>query len=374
MSAARKSPRREALRQLLPINGLDAVVALAPACHNFLDINPVLSLGDFKNMGEAALIVAREGDDQLLVSPSWDRGRACFQSSVTQVTGTDVFCADLALLLRTRRHLRLGVTGLSQARLAVAEVLLQHDAPRPASVDFLLEEVGLSTAGELVEDLTRGARIAEATYQYFLETAKVGMRECDLAADVYAFAKEQGADDNFMLIRAAAHNEGITVAGTRPIEEHDIIVCEITPAYRGQFVQLPRTATVGRPTATLQERFDLLVRASRAGLDRARPGVPVSEVARSMDEVLVAAGFGDYCRPPFMRVRGHGMGNILNAPGDLTRDNGTILQEGMTFVIHAEQYLPDSGYLLVGEPVRITQSGAAVLSNRPCALDVIPVC
>jgi Xaa-Pro dipeptidase len=353
-------------------NDLDAVVALASACHNFLDINPVLSLCDFKNMGEAALIITREGADQLLVSPSWDRARARNQSSVKEVTGTDFFCADFSLLLRQRR-MRLGVIGMSQARLAVAEVLLLADVPPPASVDFLLQKVGLLTAQEFLENVKRGVRIADATYQYFLETAKVGMRECDLAAEVYAFSKEQGADDNFMLIRASAHNQGITVAGTRPIQEHDIIVCEITPSFGGQFVQLPRTATVGRAAPKLQERFELLLQASRAGLDCAMPGVPISEVARSMDAVLIEAGFGEYCRPPFMRVRGHGMGNILNAPGDLTLDNDTLLQEGMTFVIHAEQYLPDSGYLLVGEPVHITRKGAVVLSARPCALDVIPV-
>jgi len=355
----------------MPDNGLDAVVALSSAYHNFLDINPVLSLCDFKNIGETALIVTQEGADQLLVSPSWDQARARRQSSVTEVTGTDSLCADLARLLRHRGRMRLGVMGMSQVQLAVAEVLRPPAVPVPASVDFLLQEVGLFTAREFLDDVKRGVRIAELTHQYFLETAKVGMRECDLAAEVYAFSKEQGADDNFMLIRASAHNEGITVAGIRRIQEHDIIVCEITPSFGGQFVQLPRTASVGRPAPILQKRFDLLLKASRAGLDRARPGVPISEVARSMDAVLIEAGFGEYCRPPFMRVRGHGLGNILNAPGDLTLDNNTLLQEGMTFVVHAEQYLPDSGYLLVGEPVHITRTGAEVLSVRPCTLDVI---
>jgi Xaa-Pro dipeptidase len=373
MSATPKSSRLEVLRQLMPDNGLDAVVALSSAYHNFLDINPVLSLCDFKNIGEAALIITREGADQLLVSPSWDGIRARSQSSVKEVKATDFFCADLVMLLRHRGRMRLGVTGLSQARLVVAEMLFQADATRPVNADFLLQKVGLFTAREFLDDIKRGVQIAESTYQYFLETAKVGMRECDLAAEVYAFSKEQGADDNFMLIRASAHNEGITVAGTRRIQEHDIIVCEITPSFGGQFVQLPRTATVGQASPMLQKRFDLLLQASRAGVDCAKPGVAISEVAKSMDAVLIAAGFGKYCRPPFMRVRGHGMGNILNAPGDLTPDNNALLQEGMTFVIHAEQYLPDSGYLLVGEPVHITRAGAIVLSARPCALDVIPV-
>ena len=64
------------------------------------------------------------------------------------------------------------------------------------------------------------------------------------------------------------------------------------------------------------------------------------------------------------------MGNVSNAPGDITVNNHTILEEGMVFVIHPEQYLPDSGYLLIGEPVIMDADGATVLTSRPCMLDL----
>ena len=36
----------------------------------------------------------------------------------------------------------------------------------------------------------------------------------------------------------------------------------------------------------------------------------------------------------------------------------------MFFVIHPNQYLPETGYLLCGEPVLITANGSEVLSER----------
>jgi len=45
----------------------------------------------------------------------------------------------------------------------------------------------------------------------------------------------------------------------------------------------------------------------------------------------------------------------------------------MVFVMHPNQYLPESGYLMCGEPVVVTQQGARALSARPAALDIISV-
>ena len=78
---------------------------------------------------------------------------------------------------------------------------------------------------------------------------------------------------------------------------------------------------------------------------------------------MSAAGYGDYCRPPYMRVRGHGLGITSDRPGDLTPDSDMRLEEGMVFVMHPYQYLPETGYLMCGGPVVITPSGAQLLSH-----------
>ena len=44
-----------------------------------------------------------------------------------------------------------------------------------------------------------------------------------------------------------------------------------------------------------------------------------------------------------------------NRPGDVALDNDTVLEPGMVFMIHPNQYLPETGYLLCGEPVLLTQ-------------------
>ena len=42
----------------------------------------------------------------------------------------------------------------------------------------------------------------------------------------------------------------------------------------------------------------------------------------------------------------------------------------MLFMIHPNQYLPETGYLLCGEPVLITATGAEVLTSERSSLGV----
>ena len=111
----------------------------------------------------------------------------------------------------------------------------------------------------------------------------------------------------------------------------------------------------------------------RAGQKAAVPGASVRDVTEAMDGCFRGAGYGDYCRPPYMRVRGHGLGITSDLPGDLTADSDGKLEQGMIFVMHPNQYIPETGYLMCGEPVVITQDGARALSKRVAELDSVAV-
>jgi len=74
-----------------------------------------------------------------------------------------------------------------------------------------------------------------------------------------------------------------------------------------------------------------------------------------------------------MRRRGHGLGCGSIAPGDVATDNDTLLEEDMIFVVHPNQYIPETGYMMCGEPVRVTSTGVETLSARTASLGVINI-
>ena len=74
---------------------------------------------------------------------------------------------------------------------------------------------------------------------------------------------------------------------------------------------------------------------------------------------------------PYMRVRGHGLGITSNQPGDIIDGNDRILEAGMVFVMHPNQYLPETGYLMCGDTVIVADGGAKSLSTGDARLDFI---
>jgi Xaa-Pro dipeptidase len=194
------------------------------------------------------------------------------------------------------------------------------------------------------------------------------MREYELAAEVEAAMQAAGAEDNFGLIAAGDHNVAIRPPSDRRLERGDVIIGEITPMYRGYLAQLCRTFVLGEPTAIQREKYDLLIAALQRGCDVAKPGVPSADIARAVNEVIGGAGYAEYCRQPYMRTRGHSLGLGAVVPNDLNEDTGPVLETGMTMVIHPNQYLPETGYIMLGDTVVIEDDGPRAFTRTPIRL------
>jgi Xaa-Pro dipeptidase len=197
------------------------------------------------------------------------------------------------------------------------------------------------------------------------------MSEDELAVELKWHMKSLGADDNFLMVCASPHNRAVQPSTSRKLQRGDIILAEITPSVRGQLAQICRTLVLGPSSAELSRKYALVVRAMDQGIGAAYPGVPMSDVCRAINDVLEAEGYGEFCHPPHIRRRGHGLGFASTRPGDVALDNATVLEPDMVFMIHPNQYLPETGYLLCGEPVVVTARGAEPLTAQKAALATI---
>jgi Xaa-Pro dipeptidase len=346
--------------------GLEALVLYTSGGHSFLEMDTVWYASGVRTLGEAAVVLQPAAPPRMLASPEWDVGRIREEAAIADVLPTRDPLAALAAWRRDRglRGPEIGFSGtdkLMAARAAAvdealgdgwreADALVLRAAARRDELEIMLAE--------------RATLIAEEGFRQALETARPGMREYELAAELDASMRELGAEDNFLLISASQHNLAVHAPGERVLERGDVILAEISPSCGGQFTQICRTAVLGPVPAALREGYALLDAAARAGVEACRVGAAVSEVAAAVDGVISAAGYSDYCRPPYMRTRGHGMGLGSVLPGDLRAGGDVRLEPGMLFVLHPNQYLPQTGYLLCGEPVVIDEQRAHVLTAR----------
>ena len=199
---------------------------------------------------------------------SFDAQRATLLAATQEVVATDDLPGALQGALERTGLARANVAtvGISKQSRKLAQQVGALFATPPRAADTLASHLARVRTKEELAACRHATRIAEQGYQRLLVAARPGIREFELAADIYTFMKGLGAEDNFLLMSASQHNLAVRAAGRRVLEEGDIILGEITPCYRGQFVQICRTAVLGRITPLQHEKYALLQRAMRRGM------------------------------------------------------------------------------------------------------------
>jgi len=210
--------------------------------------------------------------------------------------------------------------------------------------------------------IREAAKMADAGFARALEISRIGLSDYELAAEIEHTMRQMGATDNFQMMVVGKGNTGMLLPCNKEIAEGDLLLFEITPA-NGSITysaQLCRTAICGKPTKIMQEKYDLLIEALEESLKAIKPGKKINEVVTIQNKIIGDAGYADYCKPPFMRVRGHnfGLGHIA-----VREDNEAEFVEGMSMVIHPNQFIPETGYLALGEQIIVTSDGIERLTT-----------
>lgn len=349
--------RMARVRREMRDKGLQTLLVYDSGRHNFLRMNYVAYLTDFISVGpETMLIVPLDDDPVLFLSPAWDIPRAQAESWLPDVRPFKEFWPCLLSIAG-----KAGLVGRESMHAGLYDEIAKSLGQTPANAKDIIENMARSKSSFELERLKRAAEIADAGVSALNEEAKPGLKEFELAAIVEYRMRSLGAEDNFGMVVANGHNQALHPATDRVVQKNDIIIGEITPCIGGLFVQICRTMVLGEPSRVLREKYAILKKAMGLGMDAAKTGAPASDIAAAINGTLVAAGYADYCRPPFMRVRGHGLGCGSSAPGSLENGNQTKLEKGMTFIIHPNQYIPETGYLTLGDTVVMTDTKAESL-------------
>jgi Xaa-Pro dipeptidase len=336
----------------------DWIVALHDGFHSYLEVNPVFAVTGVKTIGEAAAIIGSDGTTILLAAPAWDETRLIQQAPCEVLA-----CNDVPTALQSRVSGRLAVRGLDDVSVRFREALAHCNLVRiPTDTDRPKTIAELTAA-------RRASEIAEQAYAELLAFLEPGIAEYEMVAQLDVDVRRRGADDHFVLCSSSTAGDNVRAPTGRIIESGDVVNIEISPSVDGQFVQLCRTVVLGSASAQRRNDYELIIAALREGMNAASPGATVAEVVSALDSPLFQAGLGEYCRPPHIRVRGHGQGLASLSPGDITFDNQTVLLDGMMFTLHPNQRFPESGYMMCGEPIVVQPGGAVALTARRPHLD-----
>jgi len=309
-----------------------------------------------------AAVVTKAGDVTLLVQPQWDTLRVSEKGWIKNIIGSSNFLKDLDdVLLKSKITGSMGIVDSTAIPADVYSVIA--DRAKVELADDLIEKVALERVSEEIELARKTAKIADTGFKACLENVRVGIREWEILAEIEYAMRSAGADDCFNLMSSGKHNHAGHAPRERKLREGDILIFEIS-AICGLYIQLCRTVVLGEPSKIVLEKYALLVQALEESLKEIRPGSPSALIAKAQNRVLSAAGYGEYCRPPYMAKRGHFSNIVYHAPDrNLDEHVKTILTSGQVVIVHPNQYIPETGYLMCGETILVTDTGFERLSE-----------
>ncbi len=349
---------------------LDGLVIYYGGQHNMLRMDQIAYLTDYRTLGPAVLAVPREGIPELIMSPVWDAERAEETKARVRVTAVtpDRLLQTGAAVAKTLPG-RIGLSGRPVMPIAAYDEFSRAYGGELLDGETIVTTVGATrTPGEL-ERVEHAAKIAD---QGFDSAARNGARR---HARVRAGGRDRGGDarrgrrGQLRLDRCRLAQRRHPAADRPPARrrrrdhrrDHAVLS-------RLSGATLPHVrARANRPTMQ-RSTYDMLLAALVDGKTAAKPGRPSAEIARAINGVIGAAGYEEYCKPPYMRTRGHGLGLGGVVPYDITDGAGPMLECNMTMVIHPNQYVPETGYMMCGDTVVIEENGPRALTKTPLKL------
>jgi Xaa-Pro aminopeptidase len=318
---------------------------------------------NFYGPNAAVLYIHGPGDVYIFLSSPCDDKRARESlGGIKEILPLNDGGASLARVLESNRIKSAGLSdgGLFPFLLAKAA---RGAGAGIKNAEGYIEKIRCSKTPDEVEKLRAAVSLADRAFPTFVDGISRGLNEFQIVAEVEYALKKMGAEDNFMLISTGQKEVfGMTPPMNRVAKPGDLVLTELTPQLDGWWCQICRTVVKGEPSDVQKRIFDIFMEAEDAGLALTKPGVNINDVAKAENDVFRKYGYGDYITSQYTRVRGHGHGMHLDEAPTVNEGVDLVIEEGMVIVIHPNTYNPETGYMVMGDPVVVTKDGNRMLS------------
>jgi Xaa-Pro aminopeptidase len=154
-------------------------------------------------------------------------------------------------------------------------------------------------------------------------------------------------------------------AGTRRIEEGDLVVIDFGALVDGYHSDMTRTVMVGEPSATQARMYEVVQASQAAGVAAVRAGVTVKDVDEACRAVIREAGWEDL----FIHGTGHGVGLDIHEAPRVSFSADATLADGHVVTVEPGVYLAEHGGVRIEDTVVVTPEGSRTLTRAPKGRD-----
>jgi Xaa-Pro aminopeptidase len=233
----------------------------------------------------------------------------------------------------------------------------------------LLDDMRLIKGHQELDVMRRAAQISAGAHRRAMRSARPGMNECEVEAELLHEFRRNGAQaPAYTPIVAGGANACVLhyVANDQPLRDGDLLLIDAGCELDGYAADITRTFPVnGRFVGPQKDVYELVLAAQAAAISQVKPGAhwelpheaAVKVLARGFIDFGLCSGTvdaviesGDY-RKFYMHRTGHWLGLDVHDCGDYKRDgNWRPLEPGMVLTVEPGCYIrPGEG---VPEPFR----------------------
>ncbi|WP_372572404.1 M24 family metallopeptidase [Ruegeria jejuensis] len=214
-----------------------------------------------------------------------------------------------------------------------------------------------------IEKLAHICAIGSRTFSRVPELARQGLPLEDLFRAFRREALAQGADDVPYLVGGAdtgGYRDVISPPSRRPLAPGDILMLDTGANWDGYFCDFDRNFAIGVADSASQRAYEVLWRATEAGITAARPGTTCRALFQVMQNVIAELDDqgGDVGR------LGHGLGMQLTEWPSHAAFDDTEITENMVLTLEPSLSYGDGRIMVHEENIVIRADGAQLLSER----------
>lgn len=359
--------RRDALRERLRKDGLDAFVTFHPANRRYLT--------GFDGSFGFALVSAESSDGDVLLT-DWRYVTQASQQSpaieIVELKKDKHLWSPLGQALAARGAKRLGFESVRAPHAWHADGVDWLDdvewVPTKGVVELLRS---LKDAYE-IERLKRAQEVADAVFAEVLPLVRPGVTERALAIELRHRIELAGAE-NYPGLPIVASGWRAALphgrASTKVVEKGEFVLFDFGALVDGYHSDMTRTVACGEVSPEHRAIYELVAASERAGVELAAAGVTGQAIDRACRDPIVAAGYRDGQMHGYSV--GHGLGYEVHEDPFLSEGYEAPLKTGMVVTIEPGVYLPGETGVRIEDTVLITEGGCEVFDTTTRELLVL---
>lgn len=212
-----------------------------------------------------------------------------------------------------------------------------------------------------IEKMKEASRLNDLVMSQIVNELKVGVTERQIEQRLLELFREVGSDGpSFDPIVAFGENaaDPHAVVSDRVLLENESIILDFGCIKEGYCSDMTRTYFL--QNNPLKEVYDLVLKAQLAAIEAIVPQATFADVDRAARDLIEAAGYGEY----FFHRLGHGIGQSVHEPFDVSSSNPRTIMPGMCFSIEPGIYLEGVGGVRIEDLVYVNHEGYAVVLNH----------